>query len=220
MSSKLWERQHIHLGSALVLITAAYNYLCNNKNQSYQPLILAALSMSIAHQLQVVICWRLELYHQLLTKLFGSTKRAFLFHEILFFLLFGGRMVSFGLLARKDANSIEMNANIRVLLLAFCASCAITVLYCVLRYFGIDRAAGSDHFFQGVRKMPMVNEGIFKYMSNAMYKIGVLMWFVPGIYFESKCAIVAALVHYVLVWVHYYCTEIPDLRYMHPHASM
>ena len=58
----------------------------------------------------------------------------------------------------------------------------------------------------------MVNKGIFKYTSNAMYIYGLLALWIPGILLQSKAALLMAFFHHIYIWVHYYFTELPDMK--------
>ena len=49
------------------------------------------------------------------------------------------------------------------------------------------------------------------YTSNGMYVFGFfLIWF-PGLWYASLAALAAALFSHLYIWVHYYCTERPDM---------
>jgi hypothetical protein len=57
-----------------------------------------------------------------------------------------------------------------------------------------------------------VKEGIFRYSSNAMYVYGFLILWIPGFWWRSQAALLAALFNHAYIWVHYSCTELPDIR--------
>ncbi len=58
----------------------------------------------------------------------------------------------------------------------------------------------------------MVNKGIFKYSSNSMYTFAFLAFWVIGIAAASWLAIVAAAFSHAYIWIHYFCTEKPDMN--------
>lgn len=70
-----------------------------------------------------------------------------------------------------------------------------------------------DH--ESYRHLPFVREGIFKYTSNTMVTFGFLIIWVPGLIFHSKHALLAACHNHTYIWVHYYTTELPDIRYIY-----
>ena len=84
--------------------------------------------------------------------------------------------------------------------------------YSVVRYFGIHRAAGADHFLPEYRNKQFVRKGIYKYFSNAMYLFALFIVWIPGLILGSIIAILLALFNYVYVWVHYYTLERVDFQ--------
>jgi len=86
------------------------------------------------------------------------------------------------------------------------------LLYCIVKYFGLKRALGIDHFDAAYREKPLVRRGIFKYVNNSMYIFGLLILWLPGLFLASKAALVAALFGHVYIWVHYFTVELPDMR--------
>lgn len=70
-------------------------------------LIIAVLS-PILYQIYVLICWRLELYGQLISKTFGK-ENGFKLYKIGFAILILSRMVTLVLLAISNGDSLHMN---------------------------------------------------------------------------------------------------------------
>lgn len=92
----------------------------------------------------------------------------------------------------------------------------VYLFYSVIKYFGMERALGIDHFEPDVyRDKPFVKGGIFRWTSNAMYLFGFLLLWIPGLLFLSKAALLAALFNHLYIWVHYYFTEAPDIRFIY-----
>ena len=85
-----------------------------------------------------------------------------------------------------------------------------------MRYFGLARAAGADHFDPSYRKMPFVTGGIFKYTSNGMYVYAFLLFWAIGIGCNSSAALVVAAFSHAYIWVHFYATEKPDMDHLYP----
>lgn len=86
------------------------------------------------------------------------------------------------------------------------------LFYSVARYFSFARAMGADHFDPAAREWPHVREGIFRYTANAMYNFGFLALWIPGLGMESAAALLAAAFHHAYIWVHFRCTEKPDME--------
>jgi hypothetical protein len=86
------------------------------------------------------------------------------------------------------------------------------LFYSVKRYFGFRRAFGIDHFDEAYRSLPMVRKGIFRFTPNGMYAFGFFLLWIPGLWFGSRAALCVAAFNHLYIWVHYYCTERPDMR--------
>lgn len=172
--------------------------------------ILAILS-PIFHQWYVLVCWRLELHYKSISKLFG--KNGFKLYKIGFGILILSRLVTIILLAISSSKTININPTFSYVLSVILIIPAIYLFYSVAKYFTMDRAFGIDHFNpEEEKKEPFVNQGIFKYTSNGMYIFGFLILWIPGLLFQSKAALLIAFFNHIYIWVHYYFTELPDIR--------
>ncbi|MFP4511073.1 MAG: methyltransferase [Spirochaetaceae bacterium] len=165
-----------------------------------------ALAVPVLQQLYVALVWRLQLAY-------GN--QSFRVYLLVFFVLFVLRMMSTIALAVANAGSLDLALGVRVAAAAFVSIPALYLFYSVWRYFGFLRAAGADHFDERYRTMPLVREGIFRYTSNGMYTYGLLALYIPGLITGSAAALTVALFQHAYVWVHYWCTELPDLRTIH-----
>jgi len=175
-----------------------------------------AILIPITHQLIIAPLWRVELLEQQLTAMFGTTEKAFLFFKIVFALFFIPRMVITIPLAVATRNSLPTGWHVVTLMLGIVMTPIILYgFYSVERYFGINRAFGADHFFDSYQSLPRVHQGIFKYTNNGMYVVVMAFTWLPGLYFASYPAILAGLFNQLFVWVHYYCTEKPDMDYIY-----
>ena len=156
------------------------------------------------------MAWRLELKNKL-----TSANLGFNGYLVIFFALLISRPVSVGILAFLDINSLGISALPRWTLTAMLLIPALYLGYSVRKYFTFTRAAGGDHFDSRYREMPLVREGIFKYTSNAMYLFGFMALWAIATGFDSQLAMVAAGFNHLYIWVHYFCTERPDMRYLY-----
>lgn len=121
-------------------------------------------------------------------------------------------MASVIALSISNAAAIEAPPAARIVVAALLAVPSLYLFYSVARYFGFIRAAGADHFDPGYRSMPLVRDGIFRYSRNSMYVYGLLVLWIPGIIAAAPAAILVAAFQHAYIWVHYYCTELPDMR--------
>lgn len=173
-----------------------------------------SLIIPVLHQFYVLICWRLELYHQTISKTFGE--KGFLYYKIGFAILILLRPVSILLVAISNKNTLDINPWLSYGLSLILLIPAIYLFYSVKKYFGIDRAFGVDHFKPlEAKNMPIVRQGIFKYTSNGMYVFGFLLLWCFGFAFLSKASLLVALFNHLYIWIHYFYTEEPDMKYIY-----
>lgn len=171
---------------------------------------LIAILTPVIHQVYVAIIWRLELYKQTFTSRFGL-KKSFIVYAIGFAILFVLRLIVIIVLAFSNAYSMAIDPVIAYVLAGLITPIVMYAFYSVKKYFTIERAFGIDHFDKDYN-VPYVKGGIFKYTSNGMYVYALLILFIPGLVLLSKAALVAGLFNYLYIWVHFYCTEEPDMK--------
>ena len=175
--------------------------------------LILTVSNSLIHQVFVLQCWRMELYSQSLTKYFGSA--AFPVYATVFTVLILARPVLITSLAISNSGTLPINPVFAALLSIVLSIPVIYLLYSVRKYFGYVRAFGIDHFDPSYRTLPMVREGIFRFSSNAMYVFGFLLLWIPGLALQSVAATVVAAFSHLYIWVHYFFTEKPNMKYIY-----
>lgn len=176
-----------------------------------------AIASAIAHQGWVWLCWRLELHTGWLSRTFGEA--GFRLYGLGFALLATSRFVSLIGLALADRGSLAAYSG-ALTLAGFLVIAPIGYLfYSVARYFTFRRALGADHFDPAYRAMPLETRGIFRHARNGMYIYGFLVVWLPGLFAASAAALLAAAFHHAYIWVHYDCTERPDLRRIYGNAA-
>ena len=140
---------------------------------------LLAIIIPILHQIYVVVCWRLELFYNSISKKYGAS--GFNLFKVGFAFLFISRLLTIIVVAISNAKTLNLNVYIAYLIAGLLFIPAVYVLYSVKKYFGFDRAIGIDHFQpEKFKNEPFVNKGIFKYTSNGMYIYGLLVLWIPG----------------------------------------
>jgi hypothetical protein len=80
-------------------------------------------------------------------------------------------------------------------------------------------AFGLDHFDASVRLKGLVTEGAYRHFRNVMYLIVLPVFFIPGLIWGSIASLSLGIFHFVFVWIHYYCTELPDLAVIYGEGS-
>jgi len=177
-----------------------------------------AIATPVLHQIAVALLWRAELYRHKMTDWFGD--QAFPAFKVIFTLLFAGRPITLVLLGISNANSLTLNSAVSYSIAVILFVPFAYTMYSVVRYFGLDRAYGADHFDPSLYKgKPFVKQGMFKFTNNAMYKFGFLGLWVIAFAFQSKAALLAAAFNHLYIWVHFYFTELPDIRHIYGSQS-
>ena len=217
--SRLFEGQFIHLLALCALIgaTAAVAQLPQMTQGELWGLtattwLWIALGSAVAHQVYVWAVWRAELHYEAVTRLLGA--KGFRIFQLIFAVL-GLSRFSIVALAVANRDQLAIPAFLRWPMAVLFIVLAGYLFYSVIRYFGFDRAAGLDHFDTDIRDAPLVDQGIFRFTSNGMYIYGFLILWVPGLILQSPAALVAAGFQHLYIWVHYFCTEKPDMEFIY-----
>lgn len=170
-----------------------------------------AVAVPVLHQVIVALLWRAELYHNRMTEWFGD--RAFTVFKVIFTVLFIARPVTLILLGISNAGTLNLNPTLAYMIAGILFIPFAYTMYSVFHYFGVNRAYGEDHFRPGIYKdKPFVKQGMFKFTDNAMYKFGFLILWAIALVFLSKAVLLAAAFNHLYIWVHFYFTELPDIK--------
>jgi hypothetical protein len=168
-----------------------------------------SVAAAIAHQVFVWLGWRSQLCWQTLTVLFG--RNDFSVFCAIFFPLLVARPVLVFTVGWVDRGSLALPTWVSF-------SCGFVLLlpslmagYSVMKYFGVARAAGGDHFREQYRQMPLVRKGAFRWTNNAMYTLVFFGLWSIAFLLQSHLALVAAIFQHGYIWVHYLGTEQPDM---------
>ncbi|MHA1946493.1 MAG: methyltransferase [Candidatus Hodarchaeales archaeon] len=216
--SLLFEKQHYHLLAIISLMISLFFLfsLTDFTKGSFlgittQTWILFAFVIPIIHQVYVMVVWRLELHLSLVSRKLGSL--GFFLYGFLFMILFLSRFLVLFVLAISNADTLILwDYSIHIILTVIFLLLGVYLVYSVEKYFGIKRALGIDHFDSSYSKNSLVKKGIFKYMDNSMYLVGFLLFYIPGLLFSSLAALLMAFIHHIYIWVHFYFTELPDMK--------
>lgn len=205
----IWSGQAFHFVSLTLLLAGtwmSWEYL----GRPYPAVFWIAVGFPVIHQIFVWIAWRLELRSTATSRSIG-----FRGYVALFFVLFGGRFVSLAALAAMDRGSLEIPLLPRALATAAFVALGVYAMYSVMRYFGLARAAGADHFDSTYRDLPLVKKGIFRFTSNGMYVYAFLLFWAIAVGFDSSAALAIAAFSHLYIWVHFYATEKPDMNFLY-----
>ncbi|MGI9537266.1 MAG: methyltransferase [Desulfocapsaceae bacterium] len=206
----IWVGQLLHFTSLaflLALTWVAWAYLM----KPFPFAFWSGVAFPVVHQIFVWLAWRFELQSSAISKSIG-----FRCYVAAFFLLFGGRFISLLALAWLDRGSLQLKIVPQVLVTMILALLGIYAMYSVMRYFGMKRASGADHFDFRYRDMPFVKEGIFRFTSNGMYLYAFMLFWAIAVGFNSIAALIVAAFSHAYIWVHFYAVEKPDMEFLYP----
>ncbi|MCB9831641.1 MAG: hypothetical protein H6807_04130 [Planctomycetes bacterium] len=170
--------------------------------------LLIGLAGPLLHQSWVFLFWRGAL-------VLGWTAAVFPWYRLGFSLFAFWRVAAVFILARANRDTLPIDRGLALAIALPLVALALWLIWSVLRHFGLERAAGGDHFFPRYRSMPLCREGIFRYQPNAMYSVGFLALWAPAIAWCSQAALLLAAFNHAAIWAHYLGTEKPDLEILH-----
>jgi len=219
----LFHRQWLHLVGLMLLVPICWAFAAPALGAgewlgfSDTEWFWASVVAAIVHQVIVALIFRAQLGWSILTRLFG--KADMIVWGIVFMPLLIARPILILGVAIANAGTADLPRGFELAAGTALMIPAVYAGYSVGRYFGIDRALGGDHFRQRYRDMPMVREGAFAWTSNAMYALVFLGLWGIGLLTGSLAALAAALFQHAYIWVHYYCTEAPDMALIYGRAG-
>ena len=205
----LWNGVRPHVASlSILLIIVSIVWVVLGK--PFPVAFWVAIAVPVVHQFFVWLTWRLELNSSATSRVIGF--RGFL---VVFYILFGGRLISLLVLGWIDRGSLELGFLPQIIIAMILAVPGFYAIYSVKRYFGFMRAAGADHFYQRFRDMPLVARGIFRFSNNGMYLYAFLLFWAVAVSFNSIAALVVAAFNHTYIWVHFFATEKPNMDYLY-----
>lgn len=172
-----------------------------------------SIALALAHQIMVAIVFRLQLHRNVMTRIFG--KADMVIWGILFFPLLLARPLTIIAVGLADTTPVIAQGTALQVFGALLLIPAVWAMHSTAVYFTFPRALGGDHFRDHFAEMPLVEKGAFKYTSNAMYGVVFLGLWGIAFMFNSWNALVVALFQHAYIWVHMYCTEQPDMRWIY-----
>lgn len=218
--NKILERQGLHLlgfvliGAILYWATQQFPSRLNTLwGLSAGEWIAVSWILVGLSQAWVAFFWRLELHGNRISARLG--KNGFRLHVVGYVVLFAARFLTFVPIALATAFTTKIPLWVNVPLLVISTPLILWSLHGGVVYFGLERLAGIDHFDPAYRGGDLEVRGIYALLPNAAYSVGLLFFFHPGLVLHSPLALIVAAAQFAMVWVHYFCTEQPDLRHIY-----
>ncbi len=203
----MWRRQGLH-----VLLTAAVFVAVAALIPDATHRVWIAMSACVLHQAWVVAWWRPELHGKRVTARFGYPLGFRLF-QVGFAALAFVRVSTVWWLAMAEPGGAMLPDPWRAVAVGVMAVAFVSIMASVKLTFGMERAFGLDHWEpERCRELGYVARGLHRWVPNAMYVFAPSVLFVAAIGWGSYPALVVCLANWALLWVHYYCTEKPDLE--------
>ena len=215
----LFEGQPQHVGFAILLSAGAISLLLPAQDA---PQIFGlnsaawakvSIALAVLHQLIVALVFRLQLHRNLMCRWLGD--RDMIVWRLIFMPLLIARPLTLIMVAWADTTAITDYPLAEIFIGSLFLGLSIWALHSVLIHFTIPRALGGDHFRDAIAALPLVDKGVFKYTSNGMYGVAFLGLWGIALVFGSWNALVLALFQHCYIWVHMYCTEDPDMRWIY-----
>ena len=206
-----FKHQVWHLGGTIFLFYIGFQFIdfSNNTNTFLRintfGWFLIAMTIPLVHQTYVWICWRSELCWKSISNTIG-----FKGYVIIFFILIISRLSAI-VLCFVDYGSLYKPGWLAWILGLILFIPGVYTMYSVKKYFGFLRAAGADHFDPKYRNLSFENRGIFKWTPNAMYVFAIGIPFSFAVATGSQSMFIVAIYTYTSIWLHYFCTEKPDI---------
>ena len=206
-----FKKQAWHIGGLILLFYVGCQLVDfeNNSNLflgiSAKNWFLFSMLTPLLHQSYVWLCWRSELCWKLITNTIG-----FKGYVILFFILIISRLSAI-VLCFVDYGSLYKPGWLAWILGLILFIPGAYTMYSVKKYFGFMRATGIDHFDLSYKDKPFEKRGIFKWTPNAMYVFAIGIPFSFAVATGSQSMFVVAIYTYISIWLHYFCTEKPDI---------
>ncbi len=170
-------------------------------------------ALAIVHQVVVAFVFRTELHLNLMTRIFG--RRDMHVWAAIFMPLLIARPLTVIMTGWADGIPITEYRWTEITLGCLLLAPALWGMHSTIVHFTLPRALGGDHFREDYATMPLVNKGIFRYTRNGMYGVVFLGLWGIALLFGSWNALALALFQHSYIWVHMYCTEAPDMRFIY-----
>ena len=210
-----FKNQIWHIGGLILLFYIGCQIVDfeNNSNVflgiSVKNWFLFSMMTPLIHQSYVWLCWRSELCWKIISRTIG-----FKVYVIIFFILAILRLSSIGLCFADYGSWFTPGWMAWIVAILIFVPFVYTI-YSIKKYFGFLRATGKDHFDPSYKNIPFEKRGIFKWSSNAMYTFAVAVFFGFAISAGSKAMFVFAAYSYIGTWLHYFCTEKEDFKFLY-----
>ncbi|MBN2724405.1 MAG: hypothetical protein JXR95_10075 [Deltaproteobacteria bacterium] len=201
-----WQGHLYHMLSlSFLIIIITISWTVSGQNSPLE--FWSAVSVVVVHQFYVWVWWR--------RKLNNMKALPFGIYHSGFMILFLSRFISLFLLSDSTRGTLHLPTTAVYILSVLLFTPSFFAMYSVVRYFGLKRATGADHYFEKYRMIPHENRGIFRFTSNGMYVYAFLMFWGIALSLNSLEGLIVAAFSHAYIWVHFILLEKPDMNYLY-----
>ncbi len=165
---------------------------------------------AILQQLYVMIIWRTQLETAWITTTLPPL--GYIAYYIDYAMMLTARLGAIALAAAANRDVLLIPDQARWITVLAPGIPAAWLVHSIIKYYGFKRLAGADRFETAYRDLSWTRKGIFRLVPNAIYICGPLGLYIPGILLASPASLLLALFNHIYLWIHYYCTELPDIK--------
>ncbi len=219
---KLLRKQEWHL-VILALLLALTNAALNFYPQyffgefwgiSTRSWLWAGVLAAILHQFYIVVVLRSELETRWITT--NAPRLGYLAYMADYSILMVLRVAIIIASGLANKEVLTITAANRLLFIAVLAIPFLWTLYLLARSGNFKQVAGEDYFKpEQDSESNQALENKIRSTAVAVYALGALGLYIPGIIFASPAALLLALFNHLYLWVHHFCTELPDREHLY-----
>ncbi len=198
------------LGAVLLAVTAPLDTGRTFAGLGAPAWVAIAWTLALAHHAWIFAFWRLELYAGKSSEWFGR-ERGFRVFQAGFLILGPARMLLVGPISCASAGALSVPPALAIGYAIATSALCLWAGDSLVRYFGLRRACGADHFFDEYRRMPLETRGVHRFSPNAFYVFVLPALYQPGLLFGSALGLAVAGAQHAMVWIAYYAAERRDM---------
>ena len=218
MLKNIFEKQEWHFVLLALLVVSVnavmnffpYYFLGQFWGLSAEAWLWIGIIAAFLHQVYVMLIWRTQLETGWLTA--NLPRIGYIAYYIDYTMLLVARLGAIVLAALANRDSFIFPEPSREITALALAVPFIWVIYSITRHYGYKRLAGADRFELAYRDTGWRRKGVFQLVPNAVYVLCPLGFYIPGILLASPASLLLALFNHIYILIHYYCTELPDLK--------
>lgn len=168
--------------------------------------------MTFFFQCYLAMVWRCQLNWNMITNALGE-KAGINVHLVIFCILLYGRVASVLACGFFSPGTLFTPTPLTTALLSLPLLAALYGWFSVQWVFGTRGRAGIDHFYpKHYGQLPLVTEGVFKYIQNPLYSLGAFCYIIPPLMCGSLEGTILGIWVYIVQWIIYFTVEKENMK--------